>query len=85
MEKLVYERDTKLIVAAPPRAPAELRQLFHADVKKRIIAEIDKDLTKHPVAEIEKHLVTDYAARAGSTGDQRQSFTSGMSSPRLRI
>jgi len=26
-------------------------------VKGRIIAEIDKDLTKHPVAEIENHLL----------------------------
>ncbi|HUI95762.1 MAG TPA: host attachment protein [Xanthobacteraceae bacterium] len=58
MEKLVHERKaTALVVAAPPRTLAELRQSFHADVKKRIIAEIDKDLTKHPVGEIEKHLV----------------------------
>jgi len=26
-------------------------------VKQRVIAEIGKDLTKHPVYEIEKHLV----------------------------
>jgi protein required for attachment to host cells len=58
MEKLVRERNVKaLVVAAPPRTLAELRQCFHADVKRRIIAEIDKDLTKHPVGEIEKHLV----------------------------
>lgn len=58
MEKLVRERNAKaLVVAAPPRTLAELRQSFHAEVRKRIIAEIDKDLTKHPVAEIEKHLV----------------------------
>ena len=58
MERLVRERKTKaLVVAAPPRTLAELRQSFHADVKSRIIAEIDKDLTKHPMAEIEKHLV----------------------------
>lgn len=36
---------------------AELRHAFHADVKNRIVAEIDKDLTKHPIWEIEKHLV----------------------------
>jgi protein required for attachment to host cells len=54
---LVYERDVKaLIVVAPPRTLAELRHAFHADVKSRIIAEIDKDLTKHPIDEIEKHL-----------------------------
>ncbi len=58
MEKLVRERNAKaLVVAAPPRTLAELRQSFHDDVKRRIIAEIDKDLTKHPVGEIERHLV----------------------------
>jgi protein required for attachment to host cells len=58
MEQLVRERNAKaLVVAAPPRTLAELRHSFHADVKRRIIAEIDKDLTKHPVGEIEKHLV----------------------------
>jgi protein required for attachment to host cells len=58
MEHLVRERNVKaLVVAAPPRTLAELRHSFHADVKRRIIAEIDKDLTKHPVGEIEKHLV----------------------------
>jgi protein required for attachment to host cells len=33
-----------------------LRHAFHDDVKSRIMAEIDKDLTKHPMDEIEKHL-----------------------------
>ncbi len=57
MEKLVRERKANaLVVAAPPRTLAELRQSFHPDVKRRIIAEIDKDLTNHPVAEIERHL-----------------------------
>ncbi len=57
-EKLVRERKVKaVVIAAPPRTLAELRQAFHADVKARIMAEVDKDLTKHPVYEIEKHLV----------------------------
>ena len=57
MEKLVRERKVKaLVVVAPPRTLADLRQAFHADVKSRIVAEINKDLTKHPVYEIEKHL-----------------------------
>ena len=46
-----------LVIVAPPRALADLRHAIHADVKSRIIAEIGKDLTKHPVDEIEKHLV----------------------------
>ena len=58
LEKVVRERKIKaLVVAAPPRTLSELRQAFHADVKSRIIAEIDKDLTKLPIYEIEKHLV----------------------------
>ena len=57
MEKLVRERDVRaLVVVAPPRTLAELRHLFHADVKARIIAEIHRDLTKHPVWEIERHI-----------------------------
>jgi protein required for attachment to host cells len=57
MEDLVRERKVKaLVVVAPPRTLADLRHAFHADVKTRIIAEIDRDLTKHPVHEIEKHL-----------------------------
>jgi protein required for attachment to host cells len=57
LERLVRERNVKaLIVVAPPRALADLRKAFHDDVKKRIVAEIDKDLTKHPIDDIEKHL-----------------------------
>jgi protein required for attachment to host cells len=50
------EQKTSLIVVAPPRTLAELRSAFHADVRRRIVAEHDKDLTKHPVGDIEKHL-----------------------------
>ena len=57
MEHLVRERNVKaLVVVAPPRTLADLRKAFHADVKRRIIAEIDKDLTKHPIHEIEARL-----------------------------
>jgi protein required for attachment to host cells len=57
IEKLVRaERVKALVIVAPPRTLAQLRHAFHEDVKKRIIAEVDKDLTKHPISEIEKHL-----------------------------
>jgi protein required for attachment to host cells len=46
-----------LVIAAPPRTLANLRRAFHPDVSARIIAEIGKDLTNNPVAEIEKRLV----------------------------
>lgn len=57
LARIVRERKVKaLVVVAPPRTLAELRRAFHAEVKSRIVAEIDKDLTKQPIYEIEKHL-----------------------------
>jgi protein required for attachment to host cells len=57
MEEIVRTRKVPaLVVVAPPRTLADLRSAFHADVQARIIAEINKDLTKHPVGDIEKHL-----------------------------
>jgi protein required for attachment to host cells len=58
MEQMVRSQKAKaLIVVAPPRALADLRDAFHDDVKARIVAELHKDLTKHSVGEIEKHLL----------------------------
>jgi protein required for attachment to host cells len=57
-EAIVREdKTTTLIIVAPPHTLAELRSQWHADVKRRIIAELAKDLTRHPVSEIEKHLM----------------------------
>ncbi|MGQ7793517.1 baeRF12 domain-containing protein [Faunimonas sp. B44] len=47
----------QLLVVAPPRALAQLRTAMPDAVRRVIVAEIDKDLTKHPVGEIEKALV----------------------------
>lgn len=46
-----------LIVVAPPRTLGELRKHYHKEVSERLIGEIDKDLTGHPVPEIEKALI----------------------------
>ena len=60
MEQMVRASKAKaLIVVAPPKTLAELRNALHSDVKACIIAEINKDLTKHSVGEIEKHLMAD--------------------------
>ena len=57
MEQVVRTRKAPaLVVVAPPKALADLRDAFHADVRSLVIAEINKDLTKHPVGEIERHL-----------------------------
>jgi protein required for attachment to host cells len=57
LARIVRERKIKaLVVVAPPKTLAELRNAFQTDVKGRIVAEVDKDLTKLPVYEIEKRL-----------------------------
>jgi protein required for attachment to host cells len=44
----------QLIIVAPPRTLGELRKHYHKEVEKRLTGEIAKDLTGHPVDEIEK-------------------------------
>jgi protein required for attachment to host cells len=45
-----------LIIVAPPRTLGELRKHYHKEVEKRLAGEIAKDLTHHPVYEIEQIL-----------------------------
>jgi protein required for attachment to host cells len=47
-----------LIVVAPPRTLGELRKHYHKEVEKRLTGEVPKDLTGHPVKEIEKILTS---------------------------
>ncbi len=52
-------RFEKLIVVAPPATLGDLRGAFHEEVTRRVVAEVDKTLTQHPVYEIEKVLTGD--------------------------
>jgi protein required for attachment to host cells len=45
-----------LIIVAPPRALGVLRQAYSHNLRGALRAEIDKDLVKLPVHQIEKHL-----------------------------
>jgi protein required for attachment to host cells len=49
-------RFDQLVLVAPPVVLGALRKELHDEASKRIVREIDKDLTKHPVAEIESML-----------------------------
>jgi protein required for attachment to host cells len=49
-------RAKSLIVVAPPRALGVLRQSYSHNVHAALRAEIDKDLVRLPVYQIEKHL-----------------------------
>ncbi len=45
-----------LIVIAPPKTLGELRKHYHKEVTSRLKGELDKDLTGHPIKDIEKAL-----------------------------
>ena len=44
----------ELVIIAPPRVLGNLRKFLHAEVAARVTGEIPKELTSHPVAEIER-------------------------------
>src|SRR5882672_12568334 len=44
----------KLVIVAPPKILGNLRKALHPEVAERVAAEIPKELTSHPVAEIER-------------------------------
>jgi protein required for attachment to host cells len=45
-----------IVIVAPPRALGVLRQCYSNNLRNAVQAEIDKDLVKLPVHEIERHL-----------------------------
>ena len=53
---LATGKTKSLIIVAPPRALGMLRPVYSHKVRNAVRAEVDKDLVKHPVHEIEKHL-----------------------------
>jgi len=53
----------RIIIIAPPVTLGELRLRYHSELEKKIVAEIDKDLTKHPVEDIENAVAAALAGR----------------------
>ena len=49
-------RFEELVLMADPRVLGNMRARLSKQVAERIVVEVPKDLTKHPVSEIEKHL-----------------------------
>ena len=56
LTELLKTEDGEVVVIAPPDTLGLLRRHYGPAVKARLIAEIDKDLTKHPVAAITQHV-----------------------------
>ena len=48
-----------LVVVAPPKVLGNLRKAFHKEVADRIRGELPKDLTSHPIPDIEKLLASE--------------------------
>ena len=49
-------RFAKLVIIAPPKILGNLRRAFHSEVIDRIVGEIPKELTSHPLPQIERLL-----------------------------
>lgn len=46
----------RIVLVAPPAVLGELRRVMHKEVADRVVAEVDKTLTNHPIDKIEKLL-----------------------------
>lgn len=53
LKKGAYDR---LVIAAAPIALGDIRKQLTAGVRKTILAELDKDLTNLPTAQLDRHL-----------------------------
>lgn len=53
---------SRLVVCAPPKVLGELRKQYHKEVRDRIVAEVDKDFTNHPLDKVEKLLKQELAS-----------------------
>jgi protein required for attachment to host cells len=57
----VESGETKeVVVVVPPRVLGELREALSPKARAKVTGEIDKDLTRHPLPEIEKALKRQY-------------------------
>ena len=52
----------KIVIAASPQVLGALRDELHQEVTKRIVGEVDKTLTNHPLDKIEKIVKEDLEA-----------------------
>jgi len=50
-----------LVVIAAPRALGEMRKHYHVTLKQRLVGELSKDLTGHPVSAVEHELKVTHA------------------------
>ncbi|MBE9635565.1 host attachment protein [Salipiger mangrovisoli] len=60
--KLAHKgRFERIVLVAPPATLGELRAKLHKEVSSKVVAELDKTLTNHPLDKIEKLLRDEFA------------------------
>ncbi len=52
---MTAEKADKLVIAASPRALGEIRKLLPDALSKQVLATLDKDLTRTPIADLPGH------------------------------
>lgn len=55
-------RFSSLVIVASPNVLGDLRKKLHKEVQDKVVGEVAKDLTNHPVDQIEKLVLTDREA-----------------------
>lgn len=55
-EKALADAYDRLVIAAAPIALGNLRKALSEHVRKRVVAELDKDLTNVPTPQLDRHL-----------------------------
>ena len=57
LNRAAHDNEFKeIIIVAPPKTLAEIRRDLSGETHRKVVAEIPKDLTHHPIPEIEKLL-----------------------------
>ena len=54
----------KIVLIAPPKTLGELRKSLHQEVTSKVVGEVPKTLTNHPLDEIEQQVKSDLADMA---------------------
>ncbi len=57
-------RFERIVICAPPQTLGELRDKMHKEVRDKVVGEVPKTLTNHPVDEIEGILKSEFDPRA---------------------
>ncbi|MGJ5620126.1 host attachment family protein [Sulfitobacter sp. MF3-043] len=53
----------KIVIVAPPQTLGELRNELHKEVADKVVGEVPKTLTNHPIPEIEKIVKNELAGK----------------------